>query len=325
LQKIINNPKLVVNEMLSGFVKCHPGVVVSPEDPRVFSLRSPGRTPRVGVVSGGGSGHYPAFIGYVRPYMLDAVAVGEIFRAPPAETFLHAFRAADRGKGVICLHGNYALDNSSVCRAIELARQEGIEVRRVIANDDVAPHKDANSRGLAGEVFLWKIGGAAAARGMSLDEVETVCRRAMASMRSIGVGLSACTIPEVGVPNFDVVEGTMEVGIGHHGDPGITTYKLRPAAEIADLLMAEILRDADFRAGDDVSVLVSGLGATTQMELFILFDRISEILKGERLKIYRSYVGNYFTSLDMRGATVTVMRMDQELRELLRYHENVCL
>lgn len=316
---------MVVDEMLSGFAKSHRSVLVSSEDRRVFYLKTNSRKPRVGVVSGGGSGHYPAFIGYVRPFMLDAVAVGEIFRAPSEETFLHAFRAADRGKGVICLHGNYALDNTSVCRAIELAREEGIEVRRVVANDDVSPQKDVNSRGLAGEVFLWKIGGAAAAKGMALEEVEAVCQRAMSAMRSIGVGLSACTIPEVGVPNFDVVEGTMEVGIGHHGDPGITTYKLRPAAEIADLLMAEILRGSGLEAGDEVSVLVSGLGATTQMELFILFDRISEILKKQHLKVYRSYVGNYFTSLDMRGATVTLMKMDRELRDLLRYHEDVCL
>ncbi|MEA4932363.1 MAG: dihydroxyacetone kinase subunit DhaK, partial [Lawsonibacter sp.] len=214
--------------MLSGFAKSHRDILVSPEDPRVFYLKTNNRKPRVGVVSGGGSGHDPAFIGYVRPFMLDAVAVGEIFLAPSEETFLHAFRVADRGQGVICLHGNYELDNTSVSRAIELAREEGIEVRRVVANDDVSPRKDVNSRGLAGEVFLWKIGGAAAAKGMTLEEVETVCQRSMSAMSSIGVGLSACTIPEVGVPNFDVVEGTMEVGIGHHGDPGITTYKLRP-------------------------------------------------------------------------------------------------
>lgn len=325
MQRIINNPKMVVNDMLSGFAKSHRGILVSPEDPRVFYLKTNNRKPRVGVVSGGGSGHDPAFIGYVRPFMLDAVAVGEIFLAPSEETFLHAFRVADRGKGVICLHGNYDLDNTSVSRAIELARKEGIEVRRVVANDDVSPRKDVNSRGLAGEVFLWKIGGAAAAKGMTLEEVEAVCQRSMSAMSSIGVGLSACTIPEVGVPNFDVVEGTMEVGIGHHGDPGITTYKLRPAAEIADLLMAEILRGSKLKAGDEVSVLVSGLGATTQMELFILFDRISEILKKEHLKVYRSYVGNYFTSLDMRGATITLMKMDKELRDLLRYHEDICL
>lgn len=325
MQKILNDPTRVVDEMLCGFVKSHRDILVCPEDPRVFQRKTYSRLPRVGVVSGGGSGHDPAFVGYIKPYMLDAVAVGEIFRAPAAETFLHAFRAADHGRGVICLHGNYALDNSCVSKAIEMAREEGLEVRRVIANDDVAPKKDANSRGLAGEVFLWKIGGAAAARGMNLDEVQAVCQRAMDSMRSIGVGLSACTIPEVGVPNFDVVEGTMEVGIGHHGDPGIMTYKLRPAAEIADLMMTEILQGAGLVHGDEVAVLVSGLGATTQMELYILFDRISEILKRESLRTYRAYVGNYFTSLDMRGATVTLMKLDEELKALLRFQENACL
>lgn len=318
MQKIINDPCKVVDEMLHGFYKCHKDKIKASYEYRVIARKSLNAQSRVGVVSGGGSGHMPAFVGYVREGMLDAAAVGNIFVAPDAEVFLEAFKAADMGQGVICLHGNYDLDNRNIKAAIELAGREGVEVRRVVLSDEVRlSDSDGIGRGLAGEVFLWKIGGAASALGYSLNEVERVCRKAAENLYSIGVGLSACIIPEVGVANFDVAEGTMEVGIGHHGEPGITTCKLRPSNEIAALIMDTIFEKFKYSNGDSIAVMLSGMGSTTQMELYILYDRIHDLIEQRGLNIDKSYVGNYFTSLDMAGVTVTVLRMDEELRKLL--------
>ncbi|MDO4345363.1 MAG: dihydroxyacetone kinase subunit DhaK [Eubacteriales bacterium] len=329
MQKILNNPRRVVEEMLQGYLKCHPDLVTRTDNPKVF-VRKTERTEtgKVGIVSGGGMGHFPAFIGYVKPAMLDAVALGEIFKAPPAEIFLDAFREADKGRGVVCVHGNYELDNASVTEAMCMARQEGLLVRHVVANDDIASFQGkcrSKARGLAGEVLLWKIAGAAAELRMDADTIVEVCERAMARTRSIGVGLSACIIPEVGEPNFNVIEGTMEFGIGHHGDPGLQTYKIRKANEIADLMMEALLKDFDMCGGREVVVMVSGLGGSTQMELYILFNRISDILRNKNIRVFRSYVGNYFTSLDMNGATVTLLQPDEEIKKLLMYKEAFCL
>ena len=330
MQKIINNPNNVVDEMLKGYLKCHSDTVIKlKKNPRVYIRKDYKEIHgKVGVVSGGGTGHYPAFIGYLRPFMLDAVAVGDLFIAPDTEVFLEAFRAADFGNGVICIHGNYELDNKNVNEAIALAKKEGIIVKRVVANDDITFIRDGdrtNSRGLAGEVFLWKLAGTAAYKGMSLDEIVDICNQANNSNRSIGVGLSSCVIPKQGVAKFDVVEGTMEFGIGHHGDPGMKTYKLRSANKIADLIMQELLNYSSSLNEREVAVMVSGLGGTTQMELFILFNRIFDILNKKKIKIFSSYVGNYFTSLDMKGATVTLLSVDERIKELLQYEEMVCL
>lgn len=328
MQKILNNPSRVVDEMLQGFVKCQGDRVVKTGDPRVFRRKDAAEGRRVGVVSGGGTGHYPAFVGYLKPYMLDVAAAGEIFKAPPAETFYHAFKEADQGMGVICIHGNYPLDNEGVAGAIEMAAADGIRVRRIVVNEDAAtiPRDGSreNSRGLAGEVLLWKIAGTAAAEGKSLDEITELCQKANDATRSIGVALSACIIPEVGTPNFDVIEGTMEFGIGHHGDPGLSTYKLRPAKQIAELILGELLRTG-FSAGDSCAVLVSGLGSTTQMELFILYNSLADILKNRDINVKLCYVGNYFTSLDMQGASVTLMKLDDETERLIRAHDDICL
>lgn len=319
MQKIMNNPQNAVEELLEGYVKCSSSCVERTKNPRVFIQKEKNKKRKVGVVSGGGTGHFPAFIGYLRPGILDAVAVGEIFKAPDAEIFLDAFREADMGEGVVCIQGNYKLDNKNVQDAVELAKKEGIRVERVVANDDVASMKDedrSSSRGLAGEVLLWRVAGAAADMGYSLDDIVSLCKTAMDNTKSIGVGISACTIPEVGVPNFDVVEGTMEFGIGHHGDPGLVTYKLRTAEEIAELMLQEIMKNGDYVAGTEVLILLSGLGSTTQMELYILFNNIHDILIKKNIKICRSYVGNYFTSLDMGGASVTLLKLNEELKKI---------
>ena len=246
--------------------------------------------------------------------------MGEVFTSPTARSFYDAIRAADSGKGVAVLYGNYAGDNMNVKMAMEEAEDDGIEVMRVVANDDVASAPSAERekrRGVAGEVFMWKAGGAKAALGGSLDEVVAVSQKAIDNCRSVGIGLSPCTIPAVGKPNFTVEPGKMEVGIGHHGEPGIRVADLTTADEMADLCLDIILPDLPFGSGDEVAVLVSGLGATPVMELYIFFNRVAEVLAEKGLRIHRPYVGNYFTSLEMMGVTLSLMKLDDELRGLI--------
>ncbi|MDR3120381.1 MAG: dihydroxyacetone kinase subunit DhaK [Clostridiales bacterium] len=320
MQRIINNPDLVVEEMLKGYVKNHRDIVAPTDNPRVVKYVGAPVPGKVGVVTGGGSGHKPAFIGYVGRNMCDAAAIGEIFSSPTAKAFCDAFAAADAGKGVACLYGNYAGDNMNVKLAVKMAQKQGIEVKTVVANDDAAsaPKDQAEKRrGGAGEIFVWKVGGAKAAQGGSLDEVVAVAQKAVDNTRSVGIGLTPCTIPAVGKPNFQIEDGKMELGIGHHGEPGVSVTDLRTADEIAELMLDIILPDLPFESGNDVAVLVSGLGATPVMECYVVFNRAFDILEEKGIHVYRSYVGNYFTSLEMMGVTITVMRLDAELKALL--------
>jgi len=320
MQRIINEPDLVVEDMLQGFLKAHPHLVTKTDNPRVLKYAKAPVAGKVGVVTGGGSGHKPAFVGYLGKNLCDAVAVGEIFSSPSAQAFLEAFKAADAGKGVACLYGNYAGDNMNVKMAKQLAAIEGIEVKIVVANDDVAsaPLTELEKRrGVAGEVLMWKVGGAKAALGGSLDEVIAVAQKAINNCRSIGVGLTPCTIPAVGKPNFVIKPGKMEVGIGHHGEPGVLVTELKSADEIAKLALDYILKDLPFQSGDDVVVLVSGLGATPVMELYIVYNKVTDLLTEAKITVHRSYVGNYFTSLDMMGITITLMKVDDELKQFV--------
>ena len=318
MQRILNDPDHIVDEMLKGFVKTHSDIVKVTGHPRVLAAKAAPIRGKVGVVTGGGSGHKPAFIGYVGENMCDASAVGEICSSPTAAAFLDAFRAADGGAGVACLYGNYSGDNMNVKMAVRMAKKEGLTVKTVVANDDVASApKDQREkrRGVAGEILMWKCGGAKAAKGGTLDEVIAAAQKAIDNTRSVGVGLTPCTLPAVGHPNFEIKEGTMEVGIGHHGEPGIAVKPLETAAEIAQRMVEVVLPDYPFVSGDEVVVLVSGLGATPVMELYVLYDEIDKLLAEQGIQVYRSYVGNYFTSLDMMGATLTVMKLDDELKE----------
>ena len=320
MQRFINDPDRVVEDTVSGFVKAHADLVRLGDNPRVVVGAQAPVAGKVGVVTGGGSGHEPAFIGYVGRNMLDAVAVGELFSSPTAKSFHDAFKAADGGKGVACLYGNYAGDNMNVKMAVRLAAKDGIEVATVVANDDVCsagPEEREKRRGVAGEIFMWKCGSAKAAAGADLEAVRATAQKAIDNCRSIGVGLGPCTLPAVGHPNFTIEAGTMEVGIGHHGEPGIRVEPLKAAAETAEDMCRIVLDDHSLASGREVAVLVSGLGATPLNELYILNDTISAAIEARGLKIYRTYVGNYFTSLEMVGATLTVMALDDELKELL--------
>ena len=325
MQRIINDPNQVVEDMLKGFVQCHADLVSPTGNPRVLKYKLAPVAGKVGIVTGGGSGHKPAFIGYLGKNLVDAVAVGEIFSSPSAKAFYDAFKAADAGRGVACLYGNYAGDNMNVKMAKELAEDDGIQVKTVVANDDVpsAPNSERGKRrGVAGEVLMWKVGGAKAALGGDLDGVIAAAQHAIDNTRSIGIGLSPCTIPAVGHSNFSIEPGKMEVGIGHHGEPGIKVMDIRNADGIAAIMVDTVLPDLPFVENDEVVVLVSGLGATPVMELYILYNKVVQILRHKHIDVYRSYVGNYFTSLEMMGVTLTVMKLDSELKELVNLEAN---
>ena len=320
MQRIINNPDLVVEEYLEGFIQAHGDIIANTDNPRVLKYINTPIAGKVGIVTGGGSGHKPAFTGYIGKNLVDSVAVGEIFSSPTARSFLDAIHAADGGKGVAVLYGNYAGDNMNVKMAIEDATDEGIEVLTVVANDDVpsAPSdKKEKRRGVAGEVLMWKVGGAKAALGGSLQEVIRVAQKAIDNTRSVGIGLSPCTIPAVGKPNFQINPGMMEFGIGHHGEPGTKVVKLVEADTMAKMALEVVLEDLPFKKGDEVVVLVSGLGATPIMELYIFYRAIEKLLSEQGFSVFRPYVGNYFTSLEMQGVTLTLMKVDDELRELI--------
>ena len=325
MQRFINDPDLVVEDTVKGFVKAHSDILRLGTNPRVIVAKDAPVAGKVGVITGGGSGHEPGFMGYTGKNMLDAVAVGELFSSPTAKSFQDAIREANGGAGVICLYGNYAGDNMNVKMAIRLAAKEGIEVATVVANDDVCsapPSEREKRRGVAGEIFMWKIGSAKATQGGSLEEVRAISQKAIDNCRSIGVGLGPCTLPAVGHPNFQIEPGTMEVGIGHHGEPGVRVEPLKSAEAIARDMVQIVLDDHNLPAGTEVAVLVSGLGATPLNELYILNDTIETEITARGLVIYKTYIGNYFTSLEMVGATLTVFALDAETKALLDVEAN---
>ena len=320
MNRIINDPDDVVEDALVGLKAAHPDLLAGTAHPRVLRVAGAGPAGRVGIVTGGGSGHEPAFVGYVGPGLLDAVAIGEVFASPTARAFEAAFKAADGGRGVACLYGNYAGDNMNVKMAVRLAGRDGLTVRTVVANDDAAsapPAEGAKRRGVAGEILMWKAAAALAAEGADLDAVVAVAQKTIDATRSVGIGLSACTIPAAGKPNFTIADGTMEVGIGHHGEPGIAVRPTETARAMAATMLDTVLPDLPFERGDDVAVLVSGLGATPVMELYILYGHVAEILAERGIAVRHRFVGNYFTSLEMMGASLTVTRLDGELDRLL--------
>jgi dihydroxyacetone kinase-like protein len=321
MQRFFNDPDDIVDETVRGFVRAHGDRVrLDPGNPRVVVAREAPVAGRVGIVTGGGSGHEPAFLGYAGAGMVDAVAIGELFSSPTARSFADAVAAADGGAGVVVLYGNYAGDNMNVKMAARMAAKAGTDVLTVVANDDVASAPAAERdkrRGVAGEIFMWKIGGAKAASGATAEEVRAAAQGAIDACRSVGVGLAPCTLPAVGHPNFRIEPGKMEMGIGHHGEPGTAVTELRRADAVADEMARIVLDDHDLPAGTEVAVLVSGLGATPRNELYVLYDRMASAIEGRGLVIHKAYVGDYFTSLDMAGATLTVMALDAERKALL--------
>ena len=321
MNRIINNPDLVVEDMLVGILAAHPELAAAEGNPRVIKRACAPIAGKVGIVTGGGAGHEPAFLGYVGENLVDAVAVGEIFSSPTAKSFFDAMKAADGGQGVACLYGNYAGDNMNVKMAMKMAERAGIPVRTVVANDDVASAAkgdEAKRRGVAGEILMWKTAAACAAQGGTLDEVIAVAEKTIRRTRSIGIGLTSCIIPAVGKANFHIDDGKMEVGIGHHGEPGINIADIVPSDAMAGIMVDAIIPDLPFCAGDRVAVLISGLGATPLMEQYILYADVARRLAGRGLTVAVPLVGNFFTSLEMMGVTLSVLQLDEQLEMLMR-------
>ncbi|HLR43119.1 MAG TPA: dihydroxyacetone kinase subunit DhaK [Pseudogracilibacillus sp.] len=322
MKKLVNDPTQVVEEMVEGYVKAYPNYVRQlPENHRSLVTVRETKENKVGVLVGGGSGHEPGFLGYVGDGMADGVAVGNIFASPSPDPILEVTKAIDKGAGVVYLYGNYAGDIMNFGMAAEMADlEEDIEVGTAIANDDVASapkDEQEKRRGIAGEFFVFKAAGAAADFGYNLEEVVRVANKANANTRSMGVGISPCYLPQTGEPSFVIGEDEMEIGLGHHGEPGIEKVPIGTADDVAQRLVDEILQDIEINQGEEVAVLVNGLGSTPKMDLYIVYRKVEEILREKDIQIYRSYVGNYITSLEMGGCSVTLMKLDDELKKTI--------
>ena len=319
MQKILNDSEAFVDEMLDGILAAHGDQLRRPS-PRAIVRADAPIAGKVAIATGGGSGHLPVFMGYVGRGLIDGAAIGNVFASPSSDDMLEVTRAISGGAGVLYLYGNYGGDRLNFDLAAELAADEGIEVRSVLGADDVAsapPERASARRGIAGIFFLYKVAGAAAASGASLDEVVAAVERAASGTRTMGVALSPCTIPAAGVPTFELPVGQMEIGMGIHGEPGVRRGPLATADEIAEELTRAILADLPYRRGDEVGVLVNGLGATPKEELFILYRGVSRILRAEGIRVRRVWVGEYATSLEMAGASLSLIRLDDVLRGLL--------
>ena len=320
MKKIINDPNQVVSEMLLGLSKANPNVVYAGEGVEVIS-RKEKKVNKVGVISGGGSGHEPAHAGYVGRGMLDAAVAGNVFASPSPDRIIEGIKAADSGAGVLMVIKNYSGDIMNFEMAGELADMEDIKTASVVVKDDVAVPNSTYStgrRGIAGTVFVHKVAGAAAEQGKSLEEVQAATQKAADNVRSMGMAMSPCILPGVGTPGFTLAEDEVEIGMGIHGEPGVNRETLVPAKELAEKLLGHILADYDY-TGSEVAVMVNGLGGTPLMELYILYNEVEKILTEKGIQIYRTFVGNYMTSLEMSGCSVTLLKLDDELKGYLDY------
>ncbi len=316
MKKLINKPEDVVSEMLQGIAKAHPELNYTPEL-EVISRKEMGN--QVGIVSGGGSGHEPAHAGYVGEGMLSAAVSGNVFASPSPDRVLKGIQLADTGKGVLLVIKNYSGDVMNFTMAQELAEMEGISVRSVVVKDDVAVPDSTFStgrRGIAGTVFVHKCAGAKAASGADLDAVAEVAQKVIDNVRSMGMAMSPCVLPGVGKPGFTLDENEVEIGMGIHGEPGVNRTEMKPAKEIAQLLIDKIMDDYDY-TNSEVAVMVNGLGGTPLMELYVLENDVCNYLEQRGVKIYRSYVGNFMTSIEMAGCSISLLKLDDELKELL--------
>lgn len=322
MKKILNKPADYVDEMLQGFVAAHPEYYrMYGDSGKVVARAKETAQGKVGIVTGGGSGHLPVFTGYVGRGLLDASAIGDVFSSPSAEQMADAIRVADRGAGVLRLYGNYGGDIMNFDMAGELVEFDDIETTTVLLTDDVAsapPEEHEKRRGVAGMVYAFKLAGAAAEEGRDLVGVTAVAQKAADACRSIGAALSSCTVPQAGKPTFDIADDEMEMGMGIHGEPGVWRGKLRTADEIANEMMDRLLADMPLTSNDRASVLVNSLGATPPEELYILYRIVKQRLEGIGVEIIMPLVGRYATSMEMSGVSFTLCKLDDELETLLK-------
>lgn len=321
MRKLINSPDDFVDEMLDGLLLAHGDELrAASADRRALVRTDSPAAGRVGIVTGGGSGHLPVFLGYVGKGLCSGVAIGNVFSSPSAEQVLDATKASDGGAGVLYLYGNYGGDVLNFDLAADMAELEGIETTTVLGIDDVASQpkeRAADRRGVAGLFFAYKCAGAAAERGDSLAEVAAAARAAVTATGSMGIGLSPTILPAAGKPTFELDDGEMEIGIGIHGEPGVHRGPLEPADAVVDRLLDPIMADLGLGDGDRVAVLVNGLGATPLEELYIMYRRVRQRLDGQGITAAHTFIGEYATSLEMAGASISLMRLDEGLEELL--------
>ena len=324
MKKIINQPENYVNEMLEGLYIAHPGLIQSTAgDLRCLVTANP-VDGKVGIATGGGSGHLPLFLGYVGKGMLDGCSVGDVFQSPSAEQMFEVTKYVSRGAGVLYIYGNYNGDIFNFDMAAEMADfEEGIRVESVVAGEDVAsaapaaPGEKNTRRGVAGIIFVYKCAGAAAAQGKDLDEVKRIAEKAAANVRTMGVALTPCIVPRVGRPGFSINDDEMEIGMGIHGETGIRRGKIEPADQIVDEMMDKLLADLPYISGDEVAVLVNGLGATPLDEQYIVTRKINQRLQKEGIRAHRYYVGEFATALEMAGFSISLLKLDDELKALV--------
>lgn len=322
MKKIINDPMNFVDETIDGILyaygdrlKCLDG------DKRIILKNTPTMANKVGIVTAGGSGHLPVFLGYVGDGMLDGCAVGNVFASPSSSKMASMIEACDNGAGVLCLYGNYGGDNLNFGMAIDDANFMDIKTEQVRVKDDVAssPKETADKRrGVAGMVYAFKIAGAAADNMMNLREVKEITEKTLSKIRTMGVALTPCIVPEVGKPTFTILEDEMEIGMGIHGEPGIEITKMKTADEIVDIVLDKILADLELKDGNEVSVMINGLGSTPLEEQLICYRRVYEVLKAKGISIYMPHIGEFATSMEMGGLSITLFKLDEELKSLLR-------
>lgn len=319
MKKVINNPEYVVEEMLEGMAYAYPQYVKKLDNANVLVRKNP-KTDKVALVSGGGSGHEPSHGGFVGLGMLDGAVAGAVFTSPTPDQVYEAIKAVATDAGVLLVVKNYTGDVMNFDMAKEMAEMDGIKVDSVTVNDDVAVENSTwtiGRRGIAGTVLVHKIAGAKAETGATLEEVKAVAEKVIANVRSMGMALTPCIVPAAGKPNFTLAENEMEIGMGIHGEPGTHREELKPADEIVTHLMDKILADMNLAEGDEVAVLVNGLGGTPLMEQFIVNRKVNKVLEEKKVSVYKTIVGEYMTSIEMAGFSISLLKLDDELKSLL--------
>ena len=320
MKKLINNPLKVTDEMVEGLVAAFPNIVRKVGGFNVVARKDAPVKGKVGVIAGGGSGHEPFWLGYTGKGFIDATVVGTVFSSPPPQPVYEAIKAVNGGAGVIYILGNYSGDKMNFGMAKQMAVDEGMRVESVQVTDDIASAPKGNEmkrRGIAGNFFILKIAGAKAEEMATMEEVKEVAQKANSGIRTMGIALAPCTLPAAGRPHFSIGEDEMEIGMGIHGEPGIERIKMRTADEVTAIMTQKIMMDLPFEAGSEVAVMVNGLGATPLMELLIIFRKLKQILDGSKINVHKSLVGNYSTSLEMAGFSITLLQLDEELKRLL--------
>ena len=320
MKKIINNPANFVEESIDGLIKSHPDIYAMAKDNNRVITRASKASNKVGIVTGGGSGHLPVFTGYVGKGFLDACAIGSVFASPSVEQMVSAIKNADNGNGVLCIIGNYGGDVMNFEMACEMVEAEGIKTKKVIVADDIASASQSEKlkrRGIAGMIFVFKIAGAIAETGASLNDVFKVSNEANNNIRTLGVALSPCILPEAGKPTFEIKDDEIEIGMGIHGEPGIKREKLKPANDLVDDLYKRIIDDSKLKSNDNIAIMINSLGATPLEELYIVSKRINENLSNSKINNLKTYVGRYATSMEMAGMSITTLKLNDNLKRNL--------